>query len=194
MRMAGRQILRDATHYQPDLIHAHFAIPGGWVARDLARQLGCGYVVSVHGSDLAFTAKLSRVAGDDVARVLEDASRVVVNSNPTSREVDSLCGRSLGCVPLWQGGDALPRGSKPASNPLRIVSVGHLYANKGYSESARLLGQLRRRGVEFVWTIVGSGTLSDKQRLSEDIRTNRTECLLQTHLATAKRTCSATAG
>ena len=109
MRMAGRRILRHAIDYHPDLVHAHFAIPGGWVARDLARHLACGYVVSVHGSDLAFTAKLSRAAGDSVAHVLEDASRVVVNSNLTSRGVDSLCGRSLGCVPLWQGGDPVPR-------------------------------------------------------------------------------------
>lgn len=172
MALVGRKIARHAANFSPDVIHAHFAIPSGWVARSLAAHLQCNYVVSVHGMDLAFTANISLRAQHDVAHVLEDASRVVVNSKLTADGVSAICDRGAQCVRLWQGGDTVANGVASVSDPLRVVSVGHLYPSKGYSESARLLGSLRRQGVRFTWTIVGSGTIADKQRLAEELRAN----------------------
>lgn len=45
---ASRLISRHA----PDLIHAHFVLPSGIVARALARKFGIPYVLTAHGSDI----------------------------------------------------------------------------------------------------------------------------------------------
>lgn len=38
--------------FQPDLIHTHFAVPSGVVARSLSKRYGIPYVLTLHGSDI----------------------------------------------------------------------------------------------------------------------------------------------
>ena len=44
-------LLEDIS-FKPDLIHAHFILPSGFVAKELGEELGVPYVVTAHGYDV----------------------------------------------------------------------------------------------------------------------------------------------
>lgn len=45
------KVLRDARRLRPDLLHAHWLLPNGFIAAVAARRLGIPLVISVPGSD-----------------------------------------------------------------------------------------------------------------------------------------------
>ncbi len=49
-------LLRDARRCRPDLLHAHWLLPNGWIAAVVSRLLGIPLVVSIPGSDARVAA------------------------------------------------------------------------------------------------------------------------------------------
>jgi len=158
---ASRQISAHYKSFQPEVIHAHFASPSGWLAMSLSSRFATPYVVSVHGADINFTANISERARKTVAEVLTNADCVIANSSISQQRVVQLCDGQVTCCRLWQGGDCLSPASPTVSNPLRILSVGDLIPAKGHNEAARLLSMASQRGIDFHWTVVGRGSLTD---------------------------------
>lgn len=156
--MRRGRLLEFAKEAAPDLVVGHFAVPAGDVAVRLARRLGVPAAVHVHGSDLAYTAGRTARGRVRVASVLSSAGLVVANSGSTSAAIAEL-GVSRDLVTLWQGGDVTTaEDSIVAGTGLRVLSVGGLGADKGWSDSIGILKALRERGVGITWTIAGSGT------------------------------------
>jgi teichuronic acid biosynthesis glycosyltransferase TuaC len=158
---ASRQIAGHWTSFQPQVIHAHFASPSGWLAMSLSSRFETPYVVSVHGADINFTASISTRARRTVAEVLTNADCVIANSSISQQRVMKLCDGRVTCLRLWQGGDYISTASPIISNPLRILSVGDLIPSKGHNDAAHLLSMARQRGIDFRWTVVGRGSLTE---------------------------------
>lgn len=158
---ASRQIAAHWNSFQPQVIHAHFASPSGWLAMSLSSRFAVPYIVSVHGIDINFTANISERARKTVAKVLTNADCVIANSSISQERVAQLCDHQVTCCRLWQGGDCRWPSKPTVSHPLRILSVGGLIPSKGHNEAARLLAMARQRGIDFRWTVVGRGSLSE---------------------------------
>ncbi len=52
-----RTVLRDACRLRPDVLHAHWLLPNGFIAAVVSRKLGIPLVVSVPGSDAQVAGK-----------------------------------------------------------------------------------------------------------------------------------------
>ena len=167
---AGRQISAHCQSFQPQIVHAHFASPSGWLAMSLSSRFAAPYVVSVHGADINFTANISERARRTVAEVLTNANCVIANSGPSKETVMHLSQGQAACCRLWQGGDAPFPASPSVSRPLRILSVGDIVPSKGHYEAARLLSMASHKGIDFRWTVVGRGSLSDTAAFRSLIR------------------------
>ena len=167
---AGRQISEHWKSFQPQVIHAHFASPSGWLAMSLSSRYRTPYVVSVHGADINFTANISERARIAVAKVLTNADCVIANSGISQQRVVQLCNQQVACCRLWQGGDCPYPASSVVSSPLRILSVGDLIPSKGHNEAARLLALAGQRGIDFHWTVIGSSSLANNAAFHSLVR------------------------
>ena len=131
-----------------DLVHAHYAAPGGDAVRRAAP--GTPAVVSVHGGDLLAVAHGSAAGARAVHGGLGHAALVLANSAGMARRAQHLGARRTRVVHL---GSDLPA-AVPAV-PGRLVTVGHLIARKRHADVLHALARLDHRGVE--WVVVGDG-------------------------------------
>lgn len=155
--LAFKRAIRDAVReFQPDLIHAHWWIPGGW----LAGRMGVPYLVTCHGSDVRLLEKwagfrrlakpvfararaittVSRFLADDIRHLTgQDLPQLVVRPMPVDT-VHFLNGRNT-----------------PKASPPRILYAGNLVPSKGVDVLLRAYAILRSRGIEVALRILGEG-------------------------------------
>jgi glycosyltransferase involved in cell wall biosynthesis len=126
-----RRALRAAGPF--DLIHAHNAVPAG----DAVRRSGLGLplVISVHGSDVYWTAPTAPGGAAAVERSFSDARLVLANSAATERLARKLGAQRTEVVHL---GSDVPAPGSPSATAL-IVSVAHLVARKNHADVLRAL-------------------------------------------------------
>ncbi len=145
-----------------DVLHAHWAIPQGFVAA-LARALpGCRVplLLTVHGSDLAtlngpLTKRVKR-------RILRAADRVTAVSNDLGRQAVGLGADPGRIVVLPMGVDLRTRfRPDPARARSGILCVGKLTAAKGGAVLVRALAALAPQHADVGLTFVGDGPERD---------------------------------
>jgi len=85
-----RQVNRD---FRFDIVHAHVALPDGFAGVMLKRRFQRPLVVTIHGVDLYRTIHRGKTARKALARVFEEADRVVVVSSQLARIARDLIGR-----------------------------------------------------------------------------------------------------
>ncbi len=166
MALRGPKLLREARRFAPDLVHGHWAVPSGDVALQLARRLDVPSVVSVHGFDLAVTARASLESRVHVRRILSDVDLVIANSSSTREEIAELTDGRASVRVLWQGGDSCAA-SSIVHSPVRIVTIGNLFPHKGIHEAVDVLSQCHSMGLDFQWLIIGSGSAAATSLLME---------------------------
>jgi glycosyltransferase involved in cell wall biosynthesis len=146
---------REARDFRPDVVHAHWWMPGGWIAS----RLGIPYLVTCHGTDVrllekpfwrALAAPVMRRAGaittaseflaKDIARFMpEVAKKISVTSMPMDIE-------------LFERGANVEKASPP-----RVLYAGNLIASKGVDVLIEAIAILRERGVPCQLRIIGAG-------------------------------------
>lgn len=127
-----------------DLVHAHYAAPGG----DAVRRCGVPYVVSVHGGDLLAHGD-TRAVRDGLA----GARLTLANSHGMAERAKRL---GAGDVRVVHLGTDLPEGPvRHRANTL--VTVGHLVARKRHADVLRALWLLRDSHPEARYVVVGDG-------------------------------------
>jgi glycosyltransferase involved in cell wall biosynthesis len=126
-----RRALRAAGPF--DLIHAHNAVPAG----DAVRRSGLGLplIISVHGSDVYWTAPKAPGGAAAVERCFANARLVLANSAATERLARKLGAQRTEVVHL---GSDVPAPGSPSATAL-IVSVAHLVARKNHADVLRAL-------------------------------------------------------
>jgi glycosyltransferase involved in cell wall biosynthesis len=127
--LAARHLLR---HRRIDVVHAHWLIPQGLIARALCRRRRVPYVVTSHGGDLfglrgrLLTALKRRVADDAAAlTVVSSAMReecARLNFSPKRIEVLPM---GVDLSERFTAGEDIPR------EPDRILFIGRLVPKKG---------------------------------------------------------------
>jgi glycosyltransferase involved in cell wall biosynthesis len=170
----GKFLKRLNQEMRFDIVHAHFAIASGHVAQLVADEGGPPFVVSIHGYEVAFTAK--RPGGKAVLRrVLGSARAVIANSSRTRDRILELGNVDPGLVRIiYQGGDCEAENDVPLvkiehhSEEFQVLTVGGLERQKGQDVVLRAAARLNRGGFPVRCTFIGEG--NDLPRLQRLVR------------------------
>ena len=151
-RAAARQLVRD---FRPEVIHAHWWLPAGWIAAGLAVP----YVLTSHGSDVRLLDRAPlRVLG---RRVYSRAGAVTAVSRFLARDIERAVPALEGRVHVASMPVDLERFADGATmtrpRPPRILYAGNLIPSKGVDVLIRAYARLRREGVSSVLRILGQG-------------------------------------
>ena len=133
-----------------ELVHAHYAAPGGDAVR--RARPGAPYVVSVHGGDVLAVAR--RADGEvPVRKALEGARLVLANSAAIEQRARMLGATDTRVVHL---GTDLPSERHP-SDGAALVTVANLVPRKRHADVLRALWLLRDTHPALAWIVVGDG-------------------------------------
>jgi len=141
-----------------DLIHAHAALPCGYAAMLLARDLQIAYVITVHGRDVFFRKQLPGVSGlwcQRVARtVYKSAARVICISRTVASEIRQHTGD---VEVIYNGVDSGRFSPSGTSADRTVLSVGNLISTKGHALLLRSFALLGPRYSDVQCEIIGEG-------------------------------------
>ncbi|HKG92981.1 MAG TPA: glycosyltransferase [Gemmatimonadaceae bacterium] len=155
MAAFARAVSAAVREFRPDIVHAHWWLPGGL----LAMRTGRPFIVTSHGSDVRLLERplfrrlgrfvlsrasaattVSRFLADDIRRLLPELRTPI---HVTRMPVDAE---------LFAAGQ-----SEPKAMPPRILYAGNLVESKGVALLIDAFAILRRGGVECALRIVGDG-------------------------------------
>ncbi len=149
-------IRRHAATFHPQVVHAHWWFPAGW----LVSGLGVPYIVTCHGSDVRLlerSAVLRRVS----RAVFRGAGAVTAVSRflatDLERQTDGLR-RPVSVTPMPVDVELFGRGlTTPKTSPPRVLYAGNLVPNKGVDVLLRAVATLHQQGTECRLKILGEG-------------------------------------
>jgi len=168
-----RALYKTASRIRPDVIHAHWWLPAGWLSTDLGAPL----VVTVHGSDVRLLDR-SRLARALARRVLARAAAVTTVSDFLARDLTATLPNVSTIVhtaPMPIDVESFARGKTvPKANPPRILYAGNLLESKGIDTLLRAFARLRSSGVDSRLKILGEGPASSSlRRLASELGLDR---------------------
>lgn len=151
---------------RPDLVHAHWWLPAGVVARLVAARLGVPYLVTSHGTDVV--AARSPLLRRAARWVLHGAEGSLAVSQTLADELFPIAAPTpvdVVRMPLSTAGSPTD-GPPPVADgpPWRAVAVGRLSPEKGFDVLLDALALARRDGVELTLRIVGEGPEEERLR------------------------------
>ena len=167
-RPLERALERLEREWPIDVVHAHYAVPGGAAARAWAAEKGKSLVVSIHGSDVYAQLLATPKGRAEIAAVLEAARLVLCNSRETARRAAEL-GASSECVRVVHLGARRPSelGQKHA-RPTVATLAADLVPRKRHEDVLRALHDDRLREVE--WVVFGAGAERPRlERLAREL-------------------------
>ena len=146
---------RATRTFRPDVIHAHWWFPSGW----LVSGLEVPFVVTCHGTDVRL---LESAPFRALARgVLKKAAAVTTVSQFLAQDIARQVGalpRPFMVAPMPVDVDAFAVGEEtPKADPPRILYAGNLVKAKGVDVLIRALAQLTARGIACRLKILGEG-------------------------------------
>ena len=153
---------REAASFEPDVVHAHWWMPGGVIAS----SLGIPYVVTCHGTDVRL---LEGPIWRALARpVMRRAAAVTTASEFLAGDVRRFLPKVAGKVSVTQ----MPldmanfeRGAEtPKASPPRVLYAGNLIPSKGVDVLIDAMALLRERGVRCGLRIIGAGPEESRLR------------------------------
>lgn len=150
-------IRAESASFRPDIVHAHWWIPGGLLA---SLMTSAPFVITCHGSDVRMVSQSGawrRLAGG----ALSSAARVTAASRFLASELEGafprLAGRTM-VTPMPVDVQHFAQGMHaPVAVPPRIVYVGNLLESKGVADLIQAFSILQSRGVACTLRIVGRG-------------------------------------
>ncbi|MCB9139282.1 MAG: glycosyltransferase [Caldilineaceae bacterium] len=163
-----RAVTRDAARLRPDVLHAHWALPNGFIGAVAARRLGIPLAVSVPGSDAQVAAanplfrRMARFTFDQAdlltanSRDLRDAV-VKLGADPAKFDLIVYGTDPRKMQPAATGVAALRAELAIAHDAVVLLGVGRMVYKKGFDLLIRALATepLARQNVCLV--LVGEG-------------------------------------
>jgi len=166
----SRVLKRLVREFRPDVIHAHWWLPAGW----LSARLNVPLVITVHGSDVRLLDR-SGWARRLASRVLASASTVTTVSNFLARDIATTLPSvrdRVKTAPMPIDIESFARGKFVAkADPPRILYAGNLLESKGVDVLLRAFARLRADGVSCRLRILGEGPAAESLRqLAAELR------------------------
>ncbi|MBI3873244.1 MAG: glycosyltransferase family 4 protein [candidate division Zixibacteria bacterium] len=159
-RAFDRETQRMIRELSPRLLHAHWWVPAGWIARRYRRDER-PLIVTLHGTDVRLLRQkrwLRPLAG----RVLARADLITTVSTWLADDIRTLYPRAADKIRVapMPPDDAIfvPAATpRPANDPPLIVSVTRFTAQKRNDILIRALARLRDQGIRFCCRLIGDG-------------------------------------
>ena len=155
--LAFARAVGSAVHrFMPDVIHAHWWLPGGW----FASRARVPYLITCHGSDVRLLER-----GEVMRRLARPAFRRAARITTVSKFLAEDIRRLLpGLVtevlvtPMPVEVDLFARGAGAGKvQPPRILYAGNVVPSKGVDVLLRALAELDRRGIPYQLKVLGDG-------------------------------------
>jgi glycosyltransferase involved in cell wall biosynthesis len=142
-------------------LHAHFCHTPTSVALFAAELLGLPFSFTAHAKDI-YTSE-----PEQLRRKIRQARFVVTCTRYNADYLNTLGDAGTPIHTIYHGIDLdffTYTPPEPPTPPFRMLSVGRLVAKKGYDDLLRALKILQERGLDFVFTHIGSGDLDEVLR------------------------------
>jgi len=139
-----------------DLVHAHNAVPAGDAVR--RARVGVPVVVSVHGSDVLYTATRGATGQAAVGRSLSNARLVLANSAGIAQLARD---HGAGQTEVVHLGTDVPEGLPTREGPPTLVTVAHLVGRKRHADVLRAVAVLGERHPKLRYVVIGDGPERD---------------------------------
>ena len=161
---AGRRLIR---HWQPDVIHAHFAVPAGAVAWMLSRLTGIPYLLTAHLGDVPGgvpekTGNWFRWVKPFTPPIWREAARVVAVSGYTRGLALEHYRVPMDVIPNGVDLSALASSEIQVNHPPRIVFAGRFVEQKNPLQIPRVLAALK--DLRWDCSMLGDGLLLEPTR------------------------------
>lgn len=175
-------VLRGAARVRPDVLHAHWVLPNGFIAAFASRRLGIPLVVSVPGSDAQVAGKnplfraMARFAFRQASLLTANSAElrdavVALGADPAKFDLiiygvdpQALRPEKAGVAALraqWTGALAPVLASRPAAvgggDPVYLLCVGRMVHKKGFDGLLRALATEPLRSANVAAVMVGAG-------------------------------------
>gem|GEM_PF-792713 len=145
----------EAEKFNPHVLHAHWWMPGGWIAS----RLGLPFVVTCHGTDVRLLEKSYWRAL--AAPVMRRASAITTVSEFLASDLRRLMPAvtsKITVAPMPLDIERFASGaSAPKVSPPRVLFAGNLIASKGVDVLINAVALLRDQGVQCQLRIIGAG-------------------------------------
>jgi teichuronic acid biosynthesis glycosyltransferase TuaC len=176
-RIAG-SILETMSEYgiEPDLIHAHFAMPSGGAARIVSKQKKIPWVLTLHGSDVNIYPNYSIRSKKAFINAVKNADHVLAVDASLQKKTKEIAERDSTVLPIGvdltkfqqqeQTKQELRRRLQLPEDKKLIVFVGRLTEAKGVFELAHALEFLPN---EIAVLFVGDGPAKENLRRNREL-------------------------
>lgn len=166
----ANSVRQSVRRFRPDLIHAHWWFPAGW----LVSRTRVPYLITCHGSDVRLLER-SRFARRIAVPVFRKAAEVTTVSRFLANDLRlSLpdIAREVQVTPMPVDVSSFLNGTKQSrATPPRVLYAGNLVPSKGVDLLLRAAAELSRRGVEYQVKILGEGpALGELRSLAQALR------------------------
>jgi len=146
---------REARDFRPDVVHAHWWMPSGWIAS----RIGVPYVITCHGTDVRLLE--SSLWRKLAMPVFHRASAVTTASGFLARDIGRYfpgVADRLSVTSMPMDLEMFERGARAQkASPPRVLFAGNLIASKGVDVLIEAMALLRARSVPSQLRIIGSG-------------------------------------
>ncbi len=147
-------------------VHVHFANRATHTALFLKKWAGIPFSFTAHAQDF-----MVDLGSDDLLRELcREAEFVVGVSDYSCDLLRKTCPDSADKISRVYNGiamDQFPAAPIEEFGPLRIISIGRLIEFKGFHHLVNACALLKKRGIDFHWTLVGEGPW--RERLEKQV-------------------------
>ncbi len=141
-------------------LHVHFANRATHTALFIKQWAGIPFSFTAHAQDF-----MVDLGSDDLLRELCREAEFIVGVSDFSRDLlRRTCPDSAEKITRVYNGiamDQFPTAPVEEFGPLRIISIGRLIEFKGFHHLIAACEKLKRRGIDFHWTLVGEGPLRE---------------------------------
>lgn len=154
--------------FHPDIIHAHFTWPSGYIAMRLKNDIKVPYVITGHGYDIYDLPFRDDFYKKKVKDILKNSNKIITVSKKLEKILIDSLGASTDNIKVIPNGydpglfypiDKL-KCRKQLDLPINkkiILSVGSLIPEKGYKYLIKAAEQLRNKVHDILFIIVGNG-------------------------------------
>lgn len=158
-----RSTLHDLhSRYTFDLIHAHYASPGGVIALLAQKRIQAPIILSIHGGDITYTAKQNQLGKAIIAHVFNKVDTIIAQSEWTKKQIIHYGGNPdkielvrLGAFPPPTA--TLQPKAGAEQHEITILSIANLVERKGHAYALKAIKQLIDNGYKVRYVVVGDG-------------------------------------
>ena len=164
---SAKKILKKID-FHPDIIHAHFTWPSGYIAMRLKNDIKIPYVITGHGYDIYDLPFRDDFYKKKIKDILKNSDKIITVSKKLKKIlIDTLKASMDNIIVIPNGFDPnlfYPIDMAKCRNKLDlpinkkiILSVGSLVREKGYKYLIKAAEQLKNKEYDVLFVIVGNG-------------------------------------